>query len=465
MDEGISGKNLTERPAIQDLIADIERGEVQNVLVFKIDRLTRSTADLIYLTELFNQQNCAFNSLTESIDTQTASGRMFLKIIGIFAEFERENIIERVKVGIERKIREGYVIGGHTSYGYEREKGEKIQTINEQEAEIVREIFDMYVNQGVSITDIARRLNVRKISTKKEGAWEATSIRRLLANCNYIGNVRHHVHHENEYSVEGRHEPIINQELYDSAQKLLENTRKVTPRKVPRENNYFSGFLKCGICNYKLDTRNVYDTLKDGTKTVSGHYRCSRKAVRACTAGDMSHKKVEHAFNEYISQIEDLNIADEIEIEAQKKQENSEQIKAYQLKYQQMETKERETMALYVNNEIEFDSYREIKKMVDKEKTVIDGELAKLQEAVEETTINKADIIHSFRENWSLLSASERRQALLKSIQKISVISEKAQGEHYGKVKILGIDFLPSHEKQRAEQSKKIVPIHTIITI
>ena len=108
MDEGISGKNLTERPAMQEMITDIENGAVKNVLVFKIDRLTRSTADLIYLIDLFGKYDCAFNSLTESIDTQTASGRMFLKIIGIFAEFERENIIERTKVGIERKVREGY---------------------------------------------------------------------------------------------------------------------------------------------------------------------------------------------------------------------------------------------------------------------------------------------------------------------------------------------------------------------
>jgi len=204
MDEGISGKNLVERPAMQELIADINKGFVKNVLVFKIDRLTRSTADLIYLIDLFNQQDCSFNSLTESIDTQTASGRMFLKIIGIFAEFERENIIERVKVGIERKVREGYAIGGNTSYGYDRPKNQKIQTVNEQEAGIVREIFDMYVNQGVSIHDIVRRLNIRKIPTKKDTTWGSTNIRRLLANSNYIGNVRHHLRDEKkEYSVEG----------------------------------------------------------------------------------------------------------------------------------------------------------------------------------------------------------------------------------------------------------------------
>ncbi len=103
-DEGLSGKNITGRPAVQKLIEDVKSGYVKNVVVFKIDRLTRSTADLIFLVDLFNGCDCAFNSLMESIDTQTASGRMFLKIIGIFAEFERENIIERTKLGIERKV-------------------------------------------------------------------------------------------------------------------------------------------------------------------------------------------------------------------------------------------------------------------------------------------------------------------------------------------------------------------------
>ena len=101
-DEGISGKDIKNRPSLQDMLTDIKNKKVNNVLVFKIDRLTRSTKDLIDLMELFNNYDCDFNSLNESIDTSSATGRMFIKIIGIFAEFERENIVERVKLGFER---------------------------------------------------------------------------------------------------------------------------------------------------------------------------------------------------------------------------------------------------------------------------------------------------------------------------------------------------------------------------
>jgi len=442
MDEGISGKNLTDRPAMQEMIADIKKGAVKNVLVFKIDRLTRSTADLIYLVDLFNQHDCAFNSLTESIDTGTASGRMFLKIIGIFAEFERENIIERVKVGIERKVREGYSIGGQSSYGYDRPKNQKIQTINEPESVIVREIFDMYVNQGISITDIARRLNVRKIFTKLGSTWQSTSIRRLLANSNYIGNVRHHIYDEKHgYSVEGQHEAIISQELFNAAQKFLADNRKVTPRKNPREDNYFSGFLVCGVCGYRIFTHNIYTPLKDGTTSVTCSYRCRNKTLRACTAPGISHKKVEHAFEEYIREIGNLDDTNELQANAQKQQENLLQIQAYQAKRRQLEAREREALTLYVNGEMEFESYREVKRMVDKEKTAIDAELERLQISADEPQINRADVVRSFRENWGLLSDSERRQFLTQFVGKITITVERAEGEHFSKVKSLDVDF------------------------
>ena len=442
MDEGISGKNLVDRPAMQEMIADIKNGAVRNVLVFKIDRLTRSTADLLYLVDLFNHHDCAFNSLTESIDTQTASGRMFLKIIGIFAEFERENIIERVKVGIERKVREGYSIGGQISFGYDRPKNQKIQTINEQEAAIVREIFDMYASQGISVNNIARRLNVRNIRTKMGSTWETTSVRRLLQNSNYIGNVRHHMHDRaREYSVEGRHEAIISQELFDAAQRLLSGNKRAAPRKPPREDNYFSGFLECGLCGHRMVTHNVYKTLKNGSKAATGGYICKSKMFRVCTACNVSHRKAERAFEEYIEQIANFDATDEIRLEEQKKQENAAQIAAYNDRYRHLEARERNALSHYVDGEIEFESYRDIKRLVDKEKDAIRAELARLEVVEDKPRISKIDIIHDLSKNWALLSASERRKFLLQFVEKIIMESTKKEGEYLGTAKVLDVVF------------------------
>ena len=103
IDEGISGKNISERKELIRLIEDIKAKKVNNVLVYKIDRLTRSTKDLIELVELFNKYNCSFNSLNESIDTKSSTGRMFIKIIGIFAEFEEEKYCGKGKARTRKK--------------------------------------------------------------------------------------------------------------------------------------------------------------------------------------------------------------------------------------------------------------------------------------------------------------------------------------------------------------------------
>jgi len=191
-DEGISGKDIDGRPAVKQLLNDVAAGTVKNVLVYKIDRLTRSTKNLIELVDLFNQHRCAFNSLIESIDTTTATGRMFLKIVGIFAEFERENLAERVRLGLERKVKEGYSISNFsTSYGYKREKVDKIQVVDDDEAEIVRRIFNMCLNDGLSFNMIAKTLNTEKITTKLGKRWHDTIIKDVLTNPNYVGKVRY----------------------------------------------------------------------------------------------------------------------------------------------------------------------------------------------------------------------------------------------------------------------------------
>jgi site-specific DNA recombinase len=449
MDEGISGKNIKDRPAVCELLEDVEKGYVENVLVYKIDRLTRCTADLISMVDLFNNNGCAFNSLMESIDTQTASGRMFLKIIGIFAEFERENIIERSKLGRERKIKEGYSLCSWTvSYGYDRPNGQKVQTINEQEAEIVRDIFDMYVNQGLSITEIARRLNIQKAPIKSGVTWAQAKVRQTLLNCNYIGHVRHHVRDkEKSYTVEGLHEPIISQELFEAAQSLLEKNRKVSPKKKPNVEKYFSGFLVCAGCGHKLGAYNS----KNSNGYLSMGYRCVNRPLRTCDRGSIAHDKVEIAFRDYIEQIANFDVADEIkqaEFE-KKKQSNLTLITSYEKKHNQLEEKEREALTLYVSNEIGFNDYREIKKRVETDKQLVRVELERLNNIQECVDINDEDIISQLSENWIFLSDIEKRQFLMQFVGKIVLDIEKNDKNFFSTAKILNVAFSPSHEKKR----------------
>lgn len=443
-DEGISGKNITERPAINAMIEDIKSGKVNNVLIFKIDRLTRNTADLIYLVNLFNEYDCAFNSLSESIDTKTASGRMFVKIIGIFAEFERENIIERTKVAFERKAREGYTLATRTlSYGYDRKIGEKIQTINENEAIIVREVFDMFINKNMSFLEIANHLNERKIPTKQNAVWHSRTIKNMLTNCNYIGKVRYATKDDKKhFEVDGKHKPIISKEVYEQAQNLISKISVKSYTKRPKEENYFSGVLFCSKCGGRLVTHGSYRKNDKGDMIGSNSYRCSNYIKHTCNASNVNHNRVERAFIEYINNIEDFDVIDEIEIEENENKNNQKLNTLYKQK-DILEHRENEILNLYISGSMDFKHFTEIKSPLEQEKLRITSEIENLENSQiedEQEQIVKADIIKNIKENWELLTNFEKRQFVVQFIDKIIVDGLKVN-QRSTAVRILDVKF------------------------
>jgi len=436
-DEGISGKNITERPAINELIADIKAGHVKNVLVFKIDRLTRSTADLLYLVELFNDYDCAFNSLMESIDTQTASGRMFLKIIGIFAEFERENIVERVKLGNERKVREGYTLASwRICYGYDRPKGQEVQTINQAEAIIVKEIYEIYLRQGMSISAIARALNLRGVPTKENCIWTNYQIKSILTNPTYIGKVRYQVKEKTKSVVcDGLHEPIISTELFDEVQRIVSNNKRSAPTNQPKEDSYFTGFLRCATCQSRM-----YPHTTKGKK----RYTCTGKRFGVCNASSMGHLQTEKTFGEYIAKIETFSEVDRLDLKRKKEAQREAQqaIQAYQEKRQQLKRREKEIMQLYVHNEIDFEAYKAMKKQIAGDVEVIQHELKRLDTSTEEEpTLKKENIVADLKRNWEALTATERRQFLVRFVKCIYAVNDVPKGKRYGNISIVGIEY------------------------
>lgn len=444
-DEGISGKDIKGRPAIRELLSDVTEGKIKNVLVFKIDRLTRSTADLIYLVDMFNQYDCSFHSLMESIDTHSASGRMFLKIIGIFAEFERENIIERTKVGVERKVKEGYTLcTAHASYGYERIKGERIQIINEDEARIVREIFHLFVIEGETLTNIARLLNLRGIQTKENRAWDSTKIRRLLKNTNYIGNVRHHIDDpKREANYEGQHEAIVEKTLFEQAGQLLAKNAHTSITKPPNQDKYFSGFLVCSACGHKLKPYSTFKQLKTKKQQAVG-YVCPNKSLKTCCSSSMSHKKAEQAFLSYLAQIEDLLPPDE-EItltEEPLNQDNAELAAIYEKKQKTLEIKDKEVLDRYISNDLNFDEYCAIRTKIESDKLILSAEIGRLKgrsRSVQQSS--KENIILNLQDNWNLLTNEEKRTFLRNFVEKIVIKSFKSPDSSFSQVRVVNVIF------------------------
>lgn len=433
-DEGISGKNIEKRPAINRLIQDIKDGKVNNVVVFKVDRLTRSIKNLMELVEIFDEYNCAFNSLTESIDTDTPSGRMFLKIIGIFAEFERENLVSRITLGHERKAREGYTFGSFgTSFGYDIEKGEKVQTINSAEAKIVREVFEMYVKENMAMLAIAKNLTERGIKTKKGSSkWNKSTIKSMLVNPNYIGKIRYGTQDENRYfEADGKHEPIIGNELFQLAQEKLSRNAKNHVTKVPKEDKYFCGVLYCGDCGLKFSTHQNYNIRKDGSEYVSSAYKCSGIHYDGCKMTNIVHWKMENLFDEHVKNIETLK-SKNADIKNDDTVDKKNQILKYiadcENKLKSQENRKKQVMEQYMNGDISFEEYRNLIEISNKQYEILSNEVERANAEIpteNKPRITKNDIITNLSENWQRLNNKERMIFLQRFVKKIVVSAER----------------------------------------
>lgn len=164
VDAGISGKTIEKRPAIKQLLRDVEEGKIQEVLVWKLDRISRKMSDLLQIVEHLNRNNVKFRSYSEKdFDTETASGKLNIQMLGVIAEFQRNTIVENVKMGMKQRARKGKWNGG-TVLGYdvvEVESGcgkDSVLKINHIEAELVQKIFRMY-GSGQGLRSIANQLN------------------------------------------------------------------------------------------------------------------------------------------------------------------------------------------------------------------------------------------------------------------------------------------------------------------
>jgi site-specific DNA recombinase len=445
-DEGISGKDIDGRPEIKRLIADVTSGKVKNVLVYKIDRLTRSTKNLIELVELFNANRCAFNSLQESIDTGSATGRMFLKIVGIFAEFERENLAERVRLGLERKAKEGYVLSNYIpAYGYMRENGNRIQEINEAEAATVRRIFDMYLNGNKNFSQIMNALNAEKVRTKKDSQWTIATISGMLSNPTYIGKVRYAVKDSTRYfESEGHHDTIIDETTYYQVQEKISKTKHISTTKHPTSKVYFCGVLYCQVCGDKYTTKWNYKQVERDENgrlpTAYPSYVCSGVKPKCCSARSTSHMKMEHAFEQYVSNIEDFSPQ---ENEEKSKPDNSADIAVIIAEIKQIEKKTAEVMSLFMSSAIDFTTYQGMVKAGNERRGELEARQALLQnaQAEKEVVYNASDIVTNFRENWTVLNNEQRQQFIKKFIKKIIFHRAERSGTRLGEVIIDEVVF------------------------
>ena len=216
-DGGFSGGTL-ERPALQRLLRDIEAGRIDIVVVYKIDRLSRSLMDFSRLVEVFDRHGVTFVSITQAFNTTTSMGRLTLNILLSFAQFEREVIGERIRDKFAASRRKGMWMGGHPPLGYDVR--ERRLVVNEAEAKTVRSIFRRFLTVG-SATILARTLAAEGVTTKRGRAIDKGDLYKILNNRVYVGEAVH-----KGVAHPGEHDAIVARDLWDKVHAILaENAR------------------------------------------------------------------------------------------------------------------------------------------------------------------------------------------------------------------------------------------------
>jgi DNA invertase Pin-like site-specific DNA recombinase len=251
-DGGYSGGNL-ERPGLQRLLADVEAGRISCVLVYKLDRLSRSLLDFVKMIELFEHHQVSFVSVTQRFDTSTSMGRLMLNILLSFAQFEREIIGERIRDKLAATRKKGKYIGGPPVLGYDVDRERKRLVVDEGEATLVRTIFSRFVATG-STTRLAQELNEQGHTTKcwttKQGItragkpWSKARLYQVLHNPLYLGEVTH-----KGERYPGEHEAIISRELWEQAHAVLaKHCRARGERARAKGPALLRGILRCAHC-------------------------------------------------------------------------------------------------------------------------------------------------------------------------------------------------------------------------
>lgn len=310
-DGGFTGANI-ERPALQRLLDDIDRGEVDLVVVYKVDRLSRSLLDFARLMAGFDRKGVGLVAVTQNLDTSSSMGRLVVHILLSFAQFERELIAERTRDKIQAARRRGKWTGGQVSLGYRVEPDGRGLTVIPTEAELVRTIFDLYL-QTHSIGQVSQRLNELGFATKrhvsKKGQvrggrrWDKSAVYQILRNSLYVGKIRG----ADGQLYAGQHEPLISPAAFEKVADSM-SLRTTGRLRINRKADYLlTGLLRCAPCGAAMTSARGRGR---GGKQYR-YYRCvhqDRYGVR-CPTGLLPAAQIEAAV---VAQVKEVATRSEV---------------------------------------------------------------------------------------------------------------------------------------------------------
>ena len=405
IDGGWSGSNL-ERPEMQRLVRLCKEGRISHVIVFKLDRLSRSQKDTLFLIEdVFNPNGVSFVSLNESMDTATPMGRLMLGILSAFAQLERENIRLRTRMGMLERVKAGYWMGGgRVPFGYDYDSAQGILVPN-ADADKVRKAYDLFL-AGYSAQSIADMLGM---------AYDRLAEQILKRKSNY-GVIEY-----NGEIYQGRHEPIISKETYDMAmQEFARRSKSITTGHY-----LLTGLLVCGKCGAKMRYQKWG---KNGAKCICYSQQSSKKYLikdRECVQEKL-----------WAEDIEDVVMGQVFSLQTRKEKEEPTPFENSVLdvlrgQIAELERKVKRLYNLYADSEDELllDTIRENQKTLEKLR-----EQEKVEEKANNLTANKKrinKILDNLKERWPDMNIHERQLVVRSIVRQVTITDRRVDIDLY----------------------------------
>ena len=405
-DGGWSGSNL-DRPEIKRLISDIETGYISRVIVFKLDRISRSQKDMLFLLEdIFIPNGVDFISLNENLDTSTPYGKAMIGILAAFAQLERENIRERTQMGMRERIKQGFWRGGgNPPFGYDYDPQRNILIPNEH-AEDVRKIYDLYL-QGYSTTQLA---NMFAVSGDKQ-------ITNILDRVTYLGKIPY-----NGGLIEGCHEAIIDEETFER----VKAERRVRSTKNAVTSSYLlTGLIYCGKCGSKMRYQKWG---KDTVKIVCYSQQPSKpNLVKDINCKNMKYNAADieaAVLNDLFQKTKDIKAGKDL------LGKRASALDELRRKYNELSVKIKRLYNLYASSgdELLLETIEENKEELNRISGLIENE-KKTNSAIKEIS-ERQQTISNIESAWPAMTLSEKQRALRICINRIVLEDENIRIEY-----------------------------------
>lgn len=401
IDGGYSGSNIN-RPDMQRLIEDVEDHKIDIVVVFKLDRLSRSQKDTLYLIEeVFNPNDCGFVSIKENFDTNTPFGKAMVGILSVFAQLERETILERTRIGRKKRAEEGLWYGtGNLPFAYDYDEKKGILVPNKEKVEIVNKMVELYL-QGMPMTQVGALFGLQD-----------QTVRSIFTSPVGLGKIPY-----KDEIFEGQHKPIMTQETYDKLQQKMKE-RAVTYKHA---NYLLAGKIVCGKCGAK------YRYQKAGTSSIR-LYCYSQQTSKKNLIKDANCDNRRY----YDYEIEDYVIKDLISMSLDESKfrhnMNMNDINVSQARIDRIAQIDKQVVNLldYISEGIAVEETKEKIRKLQEEKEKIQKELSD-EKAKERKSENLKVVISDLNTAWKTMTFEEQRNIVLEVIDKVVVNDNEIQ--------------------------------------